>query len=66
MPKKSKDLEVGDILVLRKKDRIPADVVILSTIPNGANQAGEVGAVIPLRRRLFTLMQRRIGNCDLR
>lgn len=37
MPKKSKDLEVGDILVLRKKDRIPADVVILRTIPNGAN-----------------------------
>jgi len=43
VPKKSKDLKVGDILVLKKDDRVPADVVILKTISNEVNQAEEGG-----------------------
>jgi len=43
IPKKSKDLKVGDILVLKKDDRVPADVVILKTISNEVNQAEEGG-----------------------
>ncbi|RPB03952.1 phospholipid-translocating P-type ATPase [Choiromyces venosus 120613-1] len=39
--KKSKDLKVGDILVLKKDNRVPADVVILKTISNEVNQAEE-------------------------
>lgn len=41
--KKSKDLKVGDILVLKKDDRVPADVVILKTISNEVYQAEEGG-----------------------
>ncbi|KAG0123467.1 phospholipid-translocating P-type ATPase [Tuber indicum] len=39
--KKSKDLSIGDILVLKKDDRVPADVVILKSISNEVNSAGE-------------------------
>lgn len=35
--KKSKDLKVGDILVLKKDQRVPADVVILKAISNEAS-----------------------------
>ena len=31
--KKAKDIKVGDILVLRKDQRVPADVIILKSIP---------------------------------
>ncbi|PWW77289.1 phospholipid-translocating P-type ATPase [Tuber magnatum] len=41
--KKSKDLKVGDILVLRKDDRVPADVVVLKTISNEPNHAEQGG-----------------------
>ena len=34
--KKSRDIKVGDILKLSKDQRLPADVVILKTIPNDA------------------------------
>ncbi|KAI5803993.1 P-type ATPase-like protein [Peziza echinospora] len=32
--KKSRDIRVGDILVLKKDQRVPADVIILKSIPN--------------------------------
>ncbi|PUU82907.1 hypothetical protein B9Z19DRAFT_1120013 [Tuber borchii] len=57
MLKKNKDLKVRDILVLRRKDGVPADAVILKTIPNGANQAEEAGVVIPLRGPLTQPLQ---------
>ena len=34
--KKSRDIKVGDILKLSKDQRLPADVIILKTIPNDA------------------------------
>lgn len=39
--KKSRSLKVGDILVLKKDNRVPADVVILKTISNEVSQAEE-------------------------
>lgn len=42
--KKSRDLKVGDVLVLKKDQRVPADVVILKTISNEANSTDEEAA----------------------
>ncbi|KAI5789083.1 phospholipid-translocating P-type ATPase [Geopyxis carbonaria] len=38
--KKSRDLKVGDILVLKKDQRVPADVVILKSISNDTSEVG--------------------------
>lgn len=42
--KKSRDLKVGDILVLKRDQRVPADVVILKTINNEAGRSDEEAA----------------------
>lgn len=42
--KKSRDLKVGDILVLKRDQRVPADVVILKTITNEAGRSDEEAA----------------------
>lgn len=42
--KKSRDLKVGDILVLKRDQRVPADVVILKTINNEAGRNDEEAA----------------------
>lgn len=42
--KKSRDLKVGDILVLKRDQRVPADVVILKTISNEVNSTDEEAA----------------------
>lgn len=42
--KKSRDLKVGDILVLKRDQRVPADVVILKSISNEANTTDEEAA----------------------
>ncbi|KAI5837824.1 P-type ATPase-like protein [Morchella snyderi] len=42
--KKSRDLKVGDILILKKDQRVPADVVILKTISNEVNSTDEEAA----------------------
>lgn len=39
--KKSRDLRVGDILILKKDQRVPADVIILKTISNETNNEKE-------------------------
>lgn len=39
--KRSKDLKVGDILVLKKDQRVPADVVILKSLSNDAEGEDE-------------------------
>lgn len=39
MMKRSRDLKVGDILKMRKNQRLPADVVILKSISSDASQA---------------------------
>ena len=39
MPKRNKDLKVSDILVLKRDDRVPAEVDILKIISNEVNQA---------------------------
>lgn len=39
--KKSRDLKVGDILVLKRDQRVPADVVILKTINNEVGRSDE-------------------------
>ena len=36
--KRSRDLKVGDILKLQKNQRLPADVIILKSIPNDSNK----------------------------
>ena len=47
MLKRSKDLRIGDILVLKRDDRVPAEVDILKIISNEVNQAGGVGTNTP-------------------
>lgn len=42
--KKSRDLRVGDILVLRKDQRVPADVVILKSISNDVGDDEDAGS----------------------
>lgn len=42
--KKSRDLKVGDILVLKRDQRIPADVVIIKAINNEASRSDEEAA----------------------
>jgi phospholipid-translocating ATPase len=37
MTKKSRDLKVGDVLKVRKNQRLPADVVILKSVSNDSN-----------------------------
>jgi phospholipid-translocating ATPase len=39
--KKSRDLKVGDVLVLKKDHRVPADVIILKTISNETESVEE-------------------------
>jgi phospholipid-translocating ATPase len=39
--KKSRDLRVGDVLVLKKDQRVPADVVILKSLSNEATAEGD-------------------------
>lgn len=41
MTKKSRDLKVGDVLKVRKNQRLPADVVILQSLSNDSNEAKE-------------------------
>ncbi|CAK7216272.1 Putative aminophospholipid-translocase [Sporothrix bragantina] len=48
IPKKSRDLKVGDVLKLSKGQRVPADVVILKCLsPDGTHTHEEEGAVEP-------------------
>jgi phospholipid-translocating ATPase len=46
--KRSRDLKVGDILKLHKNQRLPADVIILKSIPNDVN-FGDVTEALQLR-----------------
>lgn len=43
--KRSRDLKVGDVLKVRKNQRLPADVVILKSMPGDSNQARKASVV---------------------
>lgn len=43
--KRSRDLKVGDILKLRRNQRLPADVAILKSIPDDVNKSGAISTV---------------------
>lgn len=46
MTKKSRDLKVGDVLKVRKNQRLPADVVILKSVSNDSNMERELQASV--------------------
>jgi phospholipid-translocating ATPase len=46
MTKKSRDLKVGDVLKVRKNQRLPADVVILKSVSNDSNLEREPHASV--------------------
>ncbi|KAJ5166441.1 uncharacterized protein N7482_005222 [Penicillium canariense] len=46
MTKKSRDLKVGDVLKVRKNQRLPADVVILKSVSNDSNSDRERQVVV--------------------
>ncbi|KAL4872087.1 hypothetical protein BDV12DRAFT_162996 [Aspergillus spectabilis] len=51
--KKSRDLKVGDVLKVRKNQRLPADVVILKSVSNDSTvtrQSQETGASVDIDR----------------
>jgi len=51
VPKRSKDRRIGDILVLKRDDRVPAEADILKTISNEAHQTeGVEGTDTPWER----------------
>ncbi|KAJ5712668.1 hypothetical protein N7493_009136 [Penicillium malachiteum] len=46
--KKSRDLKVGDVLKVRKKQRLPADVVILKSISNDSGSSRQNSVEVPV------------------